>query len=111
VARFLKPAAAQEERPVKDAPDLASVLERIASDPAIRRELLWLRAKEKNDEETVKDLEEVEPGLRERMAVLVAEFVARGNRLDTPSEQRDAYGRLQDERFDHFAALFGLAGD
>ena len=91
-----------------DQPDLASVLERIASDPAIRRELLWLRAKEKFDEETAKDLEKVEPGLRDRMAALVDDFVARGNRLDTPAEQRDGFGRLEGERFDYYAALFGL---
>ena len=96
---------------MRNQPELATVIERMCRDPAIRRELLWLRAKEKLDQETAQSLEEVEPALRDRMATLVAEFVARGNRLDTPAEQREGFGRLQDERFDHYAVQFGLRSE
>jgi hypothetical protein len=57
--------------------DLTLILERMAADSAIRRELLWLRAKEKEDEETARELEELEPGLRERMAELVRDLAKR----------------------------------
>jgi hypothetical protein len=87
--------------------DLALALERICAVPRVRRELLWLRAKEKEDHRSVRDLERAEPGLKEEMAELVAGFVARGERLDTAAARREGFGKLQDERFAYWARVLG----
>jgi hypothetical protein len=84
---------------------IAAFIHRMCADPLIRRELLWLRAMENEDEATARDLEAIQPGLREHMRELVSEFVERGNRLDTPSECRAGYGRLHDERYDYYEKL------
>jgi hypothetical protein len=47
--------------------DEDDVLERIVADPRARRELLWLRAKEKGDDEAARDLESVDPELVARL--------------------------------------------
>ena len=73
--------------------DHATALDRIAADAWMRRELLWLLAKHKHDDDTALDLESVEPGLAEHMRALVAEFGARSE-----SSSVD-FGRLYDERF------------
>jgi hypothetical protein len=77
--------------------EFATVVARICGDPTLRRHFLWLRAREKGDVETVRDLEAVDPMLSSRMAALEAEFVARGNPMETPEERRRAFGRMQDE--------------
>jgi hypothetical protein len=66
----------------------------------LRRQFLWLRAQEKGDTETARELEVIEPALSSRMAALQAEFEARGNRLETPEERRAGFGRMQDELFE-----------
>jgi hypothetical protein len=73
--------------------DYSAALDRIVANARMRRELLWLLAKDKGDEGTVLDLEIIEPGLAEHMQRLVAEFRARDER-----EEVD-FGRLYDERF------------
>ena len=92
------------EASMTDDIDYASALDRIAADSHRRRELLWLLAKLKDDDETSKDLESVEPGLALHMRELVSDFSARGERLETPRERRDAFERLYRERFEHHAA-------
>jgi hypothetical protein len=84
-------------------PKFATVVERMCSEPTVRRQFLWLRAQEKGDMETVRGLEAVEPALRSHMAALVAAFEARGNPLDTPDERRRSFGRMQDELFEQYA--------
>lgn len=78
----------------------ATILESICKDPALRRQFLWLRAREKGDVETARDLEAVDPTLRTRVAALQADFIARGGRLDTPEQRREGFGRMQDELFE-----------
>ena len=57
----------QQTRGCRRAGALVAALDRIARDPTARRELLWLRAKEKDDLETVRSLERLDPGLGERL--------------------------------------------
>lgn len=83
--------------------DYVTVLDRIATNSMMRRELLWLRAKETDDEETVLDLEQVEPTLAARMQQLVAQFRARGGRLETDAERREGFARLYHQRFEELA--------
>jgi hypothetical protein len=73
--------------------DYSTALDRIAANSWMRRELLWLLAKHKGDEETMLDLETVEPGLAEHMRAIVTDYEARAgdDTLD--------FGRLYDERF------------
>lgn len=75
----------------------AIVIDRICREPTLRRQFLWLRAQEKGDVEIARDLERLDPTLSRRVAVLQAEFVARGHRLDTPEERRAGFARMQDE--------------
>jgi hypothetical protein len=84
-------------------PKFATVVDGICRQPTLRRQFLWLRAQEKDDMETVRDLEAVDPALSSHMAALVAAFEARGNRLDTPDERRRSFGRMQDELFEQYA--------
>ena len=67
---------------------------RMSEDPISRRELLWLRAKEKEDDRTVADLERLDPELAERMRDV--EWIAD---LDDDRKRRDAYGRAWDQRW------------
>jgi len=46
---------------------LADSMSEIYRNAKLRRELLWLRAMEKGDEDSVRDLEKVDPGLRDRV--------------------------------------------
>ena len=43
------------------------IVRKIAADPHARRELLWLRAREKDDIALASDLEEIDPGLLDRL--------------------------------------------
>jgi hypothetical protein len=88
-------------------PKSVTVVDRICSEPTLRRQFLWLRAQEKGDMETVRELEAVEPALNTHMAARVAAFEARGHRLDTPDERQRGFGRMQDELFEHYAKTLG----
>ena len=75
-------------------------LERICNDDRARRELLWLRAQERDDAMSLAALELADPDLRGRMSRLVHQ---RGvDAILDPGRRREAFGRLWDE---HFAAL------
>jgi hypothetical protein len=65
----------------------------MANDDRARRAWLWLRAREKEDDETLACLERGEPGLAERMS----EHDARAARFEDPRRRREAYGRMMDE--------------
>jgi hypothetical protein len=80
--------------------EFGTLLDRICSEPTLRRQFLWLRAQEKGDIATVRDLEAVDPALSSRMAALVREFVARGNHLATSEDRRRGFGRMYDELFE-----------
>jgi hypothetical protein len=68
-------------------------LERLCADDESRREWLWLRAQEKDDQKSIRILERADPGLRGRMADVREEVES----LRLPRLRRRAYGRLQDE--------------
>lgn len=71
-------------------------LERIGLNPIARRELLWIRAKEKGDRRTARDYERMDPGLKARMQALLEQ---------RPEDRRpgDAYARLWHVRYDAHA--------
>jgi hypothetical protein len=77
---------------------MARKLKRIIQDSEVRRDLLWLRAQEKEDAESVASLERADPGLRSRMDVLIAE--RRPDRMEDPRQRREEFARLYQLRFD-----------
>jgi hypothetical protein len=79
------------------------IFEKLVADTRARRELLWLRAKEKGDEGAAADLERMDPEIISRLREA-------GLDLDgSPNERREArrerFGRLSDERFEHHVAI------
>ncbi len=75
----------------------------ICEDDVARRELLWLRAKEKGDAEMAALLEDVDPELPARLREVDAEI-----RLERDErERREAYGRAFDACFERHAARLG----
>lgn len=86
-----------------------SALDRIARDPASRRELLWVRAAERGDAATVASIERVDPGVAsrlERLAMRVLECALPPADLDDPAVRRELFLRIHDERFRHHCARF-----
>jgi hypothetical protein len=73
-------------------------LRRITQDPELRRDLLWLRAQEKEDEESRASLERADPRLRERMDILLAD--TRPDRMEDRRARRHEFARLWQQRFD-----------
>ncbi len=70
----------------------------INQNPHARRELLWLRAKEKRCEQLVEDLESCDPGIVDRLRA----------DLDIDDVHVD-WADLYDQRFVHHAARLGCA--
>jgi hypothetical protein len=66
----------------------------LLADDRKRREWLWLRAREKDDEAAIQDLERVDP----RIPARLADSVRSAEALGDPRERRKAYGRMLDER-------------
>ena len=85
----------------------ANLLESICKDATLRRQFLWLRAQEKGDLETARELEAIDPTLCRCVAALQAEFIARGGRLDTPEQRREGFGRMQDELYQRCVETLG----
>jgi hypothetical protein len=78
--------------------DDARALERISGDPRARRELLWLRANEKGDQEMARGLERVDPRLVGRLRAAGLDI---GNRAgESRAARRERFGRLWDECYD-----------
>ena len=73
-------------------------LRRVCEQDEIRRELLWLRAQEKEDTESIESLERADPRLRERMRAFMAE--TRPDLIENPRQRRQAFARLWHQRFD-----------
>ncbi|MBN9166525.1 MAG: hypothetical protein BGO98_05820 [Myxococcales bacterium 68-20] len=71
------------------------IVRKIAADPHARRELLWLRAREKDDIALASDLEEIDPGLLDRLRAAGVDLTERPGEL--PHERRERFGRLSDE--------------
>jgi hypothetical protein len=76
------------------------VIDVICTDDVARRELLWLRAKQKGDAEVVALLEGVDPELVDRMREVERSVGAE----DDDRARRAAYGRAWDECFQRHAA-------
>ena len=72
-------------------------LRRVTTHDQIRRELLWLRAQEKEDVESIESLERADPGLRHRMRAFMAE--TRPDLIEDPRKRRQAFARLWHRRF------------
>ena len=82
--------------------DEVELLDALCKDPDARRELLWLRAKEKEDDESLRSLERVDPTLRGRLADVARRVEAE----DDDRERSEAWGREWDERYEwHMARL------
>ena len=71
------------------------VLKRIVGDAHARRELLWLRAHEKEDVAMARELEEIDPGLVERLRAAGIDFA--NNPDELPRDRRERFGKLFDE--------------
>lgn len=71
---------------------------RVCEQDETRRELLWLRAQEKEDAESIESLERVDPELRARMRAFMAE--RRPDLIEDPRQRRKAFARLWHERFE-----------
>jgi hypothetical protein len=88
--------------------DEVQVLDVIVSDVKARRELLWLRAKEKGDEATARDLVRIDPGIVDRLSVAGFDVAERDGEPRRARAER--FGRLQDVCYAHHAALVRKAG-
>jgi hypothetical protein len=79
-------------------PDIEK-LDRICADPIKRRQLLWVRAQEKEDLQSIAMLERADPTLRSRMSDLMdrSAFVV----PDLPRERRRAFARLWHQLFEN----------
>ena len=81
--------------------DESLAVEGIAADDLARRELLWLRAKEKEDEVLARDLERADPGLVSRLSEAGCDL--EGCADEEPRDRRERFGRLWDDRYEWHA--------
>ncbi len=72
-------------------------LRRVCEHDETRRDLLWLRAQEKEDVESIESLERADPGLRERMRAFMAE--SRPDLIEDRRQRQRAFARLWLRRF------------
>lgn len=77
-------------------------IEAICRDPDARRELLWLRAKEKEDEESRISLEEVDPGIVRRLEASGFDITEREG--EHWRDRRERFAQLYEECYDLHAA-------
>jgi len=77
--------------------EMTEKLRRVCEQDETRRELLWLRAQEKEDAESIESLERADPRLRERMRAFMAE--TRPDLIENPRQRRQAFARLWHQRF------------
>lgn len=77
----------------------AWVVRRIVSDAHARRELLWLRAHEKEDVALARELEEIDPGLVDRLRAAGIDLDDRP--AEHPRERRERFGQLFDDCYRH----------
>lgn len=71
------------------------IFEKLIADPHARRELLWLRAKEKGNEGDARDIERVDPGVVARLREAGFDVDVG---LDERRSLRERFGRMMDER-------------
>ncbi|HEY3354205.1 MAG TPA: hypothetical protein VGQ83_13210 [Polyangia bacterium] len=75
------------------------MLDQIWGDDVGRRDLLWLRAQEKGDEQSVKLLEQADPAVRARMEAFIYETGMEPDD-DDPRGRRATFNLLWHERRD-----------
>ena len=73
------------------------VLQQIIADAHARRELLWLRAQEKEDAAMARELEEIDPGLLGRLRASGLDCSEKPD--EHQYERRERFGQLFDECF------------
>jgi hypothetical protein len=73
-------------------------LRRVCEHDQTRRDLLWLRAQEVEDTESIASLERADPALRARMRAFMAE--TRPDLIEDPRKRRRAFARLWQERYE-----------
>ena len=74
----------------------ARIFEELVADPRARRELLWLRAKEKGDDRDAREIERVDPSVVARLRAAGFDVDVRGD--DERGGRRERFGRMMDER-------------
>jgi hypothetical protein len=84
----------------RDASLYVKALELTCRSEKLRREMLWLRAMEKQNRDAARDLERADPDLRSR----VADVTARAEGLE-PTAASEVYGTAQDERMEAVLAI------
>jgi hypothetical protein len=72
------------------------ILEELIADPRARRELLWLRAKEKGADGDARDIERVDPDIVARLRAAGFDVDERPD--DEHRGRRERFGRMMDER-------------
>jgi len=75
---------------------VAAMVQRLSdlcADDQARRAWLWLRAREKDNDESIAALERAEPGIVARMAA----YDARALAIEDPRARRQAYAAMLDE--------------
>ncbi len=77
------------------------VLEKIVADADARRELLWLRAHEKEDEDEARALERTDPGIVARLKA--AGFDIGDDPDEVPRMRRERFARLWHDCYDRHA--------
>jgi hypothetical protein len=82
------------------------LVQEMCANDAIRREMLWLRAKEKGDEDTARDLESVDPTLKTRLLPIVMRIEHRHFR--SSREESEAWSEEWHRRLEfHTARILG----
>ena len=94
----------EEEEPIRH---VDAVLELICRDTSARRELLWLRAMEKQDRFSIDLLERGDPTLRRRMTALLEQRGLPGP--DDPDGQNEVFAAFWHEHFETLAARLARA--
>ena len=74
------------------------IVRKIVDDARARRELLWLRAHEKEDVAMARELEEIDPGLVDRLRAAGVDLADRPH--EHPRDRRERFGQLFDECFE-----------
>jgi hypothetical protein len=74
----------------------ANIFEKLIADSHARRELLWLRAKERGDERDAREIERVDPSVVARLRA--AGFDVDVGADDERGGRRERFGRMMDQR-------------
>lgn len=82
-----------------------TALAKIVADPRARRELLWLRSKEKVDDDGARDIERLDPDVVGRLRAAGFDVDVRPD--DERRGRRERFGRMMDVRERQLMARLG----